>query len=263
MVLKPYIVLLTPDNTRFLGGVVDHLEAEQAKQFVAGLSRRLGKLLPGEEGEEAPVAVARHPLPIQQEAATAQVQPARRRPTPVHCSRPGNGTTPLPLQASQEPTIQQNRIIKPDPSSAARNLPTPPLSQQRPARAARQQASNRLEQLYQQPYTIDDDMDESYESSTSFNQQSRTPAHMRQLSSEQDYNFDVDDSFIREVDEAELQASGRIIHDFDDDNEDDGYEVNDSFIRQIDEVEARVGKRARLCSGDKANQSGEVIEISD
>ena len=88
--------------------------------------------------------------------------------------------------------------------------------------------------------------------------------------SEHDYDFDVDDSFIRQVDEAELRVSGRrdvyeIEDEDEDEDEDDEFEMDDSFMRHVEDAEARAGKRSRVIRDDDNEKENrvEVIEISD
>jgi len=263
-VLSRPSVLLSPENTQVLGYRVDHLEAEQSKRFVDGLLRRMGKPIPIDEGQEAAhispdVAPVRGipPLPPRQDTGR---HGARRQP--IHSPSPPPVIRPDP-----------RRITQREPKMSARAAPPAvavPRLAPRSARAASRQAAARLEAMYDQPFPVidDDDDDDDDEMiithSHHFPKQSHSrPAAVRQHQPSDDYDFDMDDSFIRLVDEVEQRASGRQQAYEIDNEDDDEFEVDDSSMRHVEEVEARVGKRPRMVESDDEKENREVIEISD
>jgi hypothetical protein len=264
------LVLLSPENARVLGYQVAHLESEQAKQFVAGLLKRLGKAPPMEHREDD-VPMERPQPTIPRGAAPAQTLGARRRLTQIPRQLPAPPSIQAPpVEVSPPPIIRLTpRLIpKAESSRIAGRKPASPesltLSQTRPARAARNQASFRLDALYQQPFPLhDDDDDKAFANPRQQHQnhdtnRGRTATTAQYHSSEPDYDFDVDDSVIRQVDEVEQRASGQRAA-YEIDEEDDEFDVDDSFMRHVEDIEARAGKRPRVMAEDRA----EVIEISD
>ncbi|WVF67584.1 hypothetical protein IAT40_002342 [Kwoniella sp. CBS 6097] len=266
------ILLLTPENTQVLESSVDHLESMQKDQFLVDLKRRMGKLegqVPEPARRRVPAAVRPPQLngtAAKPGSAPAPPQVKRRAASPAAQAGPSrlqqaNLPPPAPLfdpNSSPPPIVRPTATRHPklvSTSSASRRRPSGSQSPERPpsrirqprksTRTAGKQASARVQQLYHdipepgQEDNFDDDIDVD------------------------EFDYEVDESFIRQIAEAEATASrngmkngqNKIggssqraadvsaydnggdyeVYD-DDDNDDDFMILDDSMIRQLDGV---------------------------
>jgi len=214
-------VLLTPENTEILGGSVDHLEAEQPDQFTASLASRLEA---AQTQLDAPKGRSR------KTTATAKSKPAitRSKPKPAVQSRPTikpslSAPAARPSRAAAGPSTSQ--IDDKDNKEAARRaraealrqleLPPRPIDSDdeydvddiaddsfiRGVEAAEAQAVTRSRYFQAQPVTASR-APGAYVGRSGYGSNTRP----RQVEIEDEYDFD-DDSFFREIDEAEIIAS--------------------------------------------------------
>ncbi|ORX38447.1 hypothetical protein BD324DRAFT_620897 [Kockovaella imperatae] len=190
------ILLLQPENTDIIGGMIEDLEAKQAECFISSLKARMDAAARREAQPTVPVR--------------------RTRAAPRATTRP-----PPPRPARQETATQR---MVPGPST--------PNTSSRPQRAAGQFASARIGRMYDQIAHPDrdavigaaegsDDEFESFHVDESFfrrvdqaerqaeRQASRGRNDIHQVESDEFDDIDVDDSFIRQIDEVEMRSWNR------------------------------------------------------
>lgn len=264
--------MLEPANTQYLGGMVDHLESEQPTNFLAGLARRMGKPVAGENAAvtasnrtrtRLPPAV-RNTQPVQPRArARAQIQ-SQAVPAPAGVGSRESQTRAFspsksPVKADTEGIHNAHISTR---QVHARN-PSPPLSSRRTPRAASTAAARAVTGLYHQTQLTRDGYAEptpSKRARMTHQSESRSsrnvPKRQEIVDEDQDedeFDLEFDDSFLREVDVVTASASATVSGpranlqpiEVDDLSLDWGYEDDDSsFIRQIDEAEAQATQRA-------------------
>ncbi|KAK8854702.1 hypothetical protein IAR55_003441 [Kwoniella newhampshirensis] len=262
------ILLLSPDDTQVIESFVEHLEALQRVQFVNHLKRRMGKL----EIEEADLPEVPRPIPqveVPRAApraapamafgtAPAQPQPqlsaaaiARRRalgldvpsdPPPAYQNQPNRPHPSRPAQAPQpssspppivKPTPVRRPSVRPTPSASSSRKPSIPIDQapsftpRKSTRAAGKAASARVEKLYQLVPEVNYDIDDEFDA---------------EMDEADLFDGEADESFFRHIDEVEAGASKgmngpRRTSGYDTDDEDVMF-LDESMIRQLDHVEA-------------------------
>ncbi|RXK42419.1 hypothetical protein M231_00409 [Tremella mesenterica] len=266
------ILLLTPENCTVLGYSVDHLEAEQPRQFVRSLMRRMGKPVSSDQigqtpqQQHQPQELNSSPEPIHSARLiskpsrnNAQTSTSAQRTTkiPKQTTRP-NSTSVVPLSRRQNTTHEMPSI------------PGPSRSNQRPSRSAGTQASAKLKRLYDDyPEAIP--IDSSDDEMSKFGNTKLPKRDKREIRVvEDEFSDEVDESFIRQITEAEASAgAGRRGVEA----SSDYGEMDDILWRAADEVEASLERRSdadeeRWDDGVEREGSGKenipiVIEISD
>lgn len=236
------VVMLETANAEMVGMLVDHLEAEQPASFLAGLARRMGKPVPGEDPTAAPAPARRQRLPPavrNTEPALAQVNSrTSARPIP---SRPRQTQTRLSFSPSKSPVKSEDDVQVVGDAS-------PPMSARRPSRAASQAASARVAGLYQQTRLLDGDTSQptpSKRTRTARQPTLRAIPTRPVAEEEDDFDMEFDDSFLRQVDVVAATATSRPSQPQEDPDPDEWDYADDdsSFIRQVDEVEAQAQAR--------------------
>ncbi|WVW85531.1 hypothetical protein I302_107569 [Kwoniella bestiolae CBS 10118] len=255
-------LLLTPENTQVIESSVDHLEAIQKEEFLNDLQRRMGKLeghngsAPKRKIKPPPAvrpkpnltAISSRPLnPPKRSQPQAQAQVLPPSPDIVPTAGPSRsryfppptaqGDMPLfdPPSSPQiaKPKPVRAKGVKRRPSIEEIEVATTSISsktpRQRNSRAAAKAATAKVQQLY---HDIPNDK----------------LTELDYVDDEDDFGYDVDESFIRQVDEVTAQASGsgsdprtkeQEVHNFDDEEEEEEdcfMMLDDSMIRQIDKL---------------------------
>ncbi|WRT68499.1 uncharacterized protein IL334_005475 [Kwoniella shivajii] len=317
-------LLLTPENTQVIESSVEHLENLQKDQFLNDLKRRMGKLDEGSNVQairppqrriQPPSAV--RPVPRAIAPPRNQSQSALNVPIPPPAAGPSR-LRQFPLAPPQnaiplfDPPPSPPKLIRPAPTRAKgvkasstikatsrkRSNSSPDIEEEFPGRtpntrkprAAAKAATARVQQLYHDIPEPDSD----------FN---RVAREFEDDMDEFDYDIDVDESFIRQINEVEARAStsrqstkvgtnnGYEDDDDDDSNDDDFMILDESMIRQIDHLTTtnydkvkQIGHNSRnknnsqrsgsslrrkrsasseLEDSQKENKAPEIIEISD
>ncbi|WWC90614.1 uncharacterized protein L201_005550 [Kwoniella dendrophila CBS 6074] len=217
------ILLLTPENTQVFESSVEHLEAIQKDQFLNDLKRRMGKADDGAGGtiSRPTQRKARLPPPVRPTPQASSSRPVKPARTQVRPASPEIVSTAGPSRSRYFPaTSAQNQTsdipLFDPPSSPALIKPTATRAKGVKATSTRKRS-----------ITSVDDIKES-SNSTSNQRSSRVAAKAATAKVQQLYH-DIPNDRLTELD-------GEI------DEDEFGYDVDESFIRQIDEVEARASK---------------------
>ncbi|KAI9637552.1 uncharacterized protein MKK02DRAFT_43477 [Dioszegia hungarica] len=178
-------LLLDPDNTRFLGYEVSHLEADQPTKFTNSLLRRMGKPVPEDDEEGAPPPDEAPPPAARRRAEPAPaVAPQRQaeRPAPARAAAaaaPARRITIPPPPATAGPSRPRSAATSVDvPSPYFQSRTQATASSSRPAARSTTAATAASPRVVQ---PVEDD--------------------------EEDDMMDYDESFMRQLDAAEARAT--------------------------------------------------------
>ncbi|EIW68272.1 hypothetical protein TREMEDRAFT_63442 [Tremella mesenterica DSM 1558] len=265
-------VLLTPENCTILGYSVDHLEAEQPRQFVRSLMRRMGKPVSSDQIGQTPQQ-QHQPQELNSSPELIHTAPLISKPSRnnAHTSTSAQRTTKIPKQTTRpNPTSVVPPSRRQNTTHELPSTPGPSRSNQRPSRSAGTQASAKLKRLYDDyPEAIP--IDSSDDEMSKFGNTKLPKRDKREIRVvEDEFSDEVDESFIRQITEAEAfaRAGRRGVE-----ASSDYGEMDDILWRAADEVEASLERRwdaeeERWDDGVEREGSGKenipiVIEISD